>query len=387
MMTDLSSYIGNAEIFPILRFWDFYNHAGVSPLPTTATAALAGYARQIESAAYVNAGWWKKLEETRGLAASLLNCSKEEIAFVRNTSEGLSLVANAVDWRQGDVIVTTGVEYPTNMYPWMHAAGRFGAEVVAVKEETDGEGRRFVSLERILSAAENKRTRVLALSHVEFGSGQRHDLSAIGGFCRERGILFVVDAIQSVGAVPVDVAEMKIDYLSAGGQKWMLSPEGTGLFYCRKELLETTRPLTVGAMSVVNAKDFDHYNFTLRSDAGRFESGGYAMPGLVAMHESLTILAGLGAEAISERLKNLGDRLIDGVQAKGYSIASPRQRRQWSGIVSFSSPKHGHDELAVKLRAEDHVEIVVRHGRLRVAPHFYNTEGQIDRLIGLLPEH
>src|SRR5580704_11270617 len=130
-MSELNSYIGNAEIFPILRHWDFYNHAGVSPLPTPATAAIADYSRHIETAAYINANWWKKLEESRALAAELLNCSKQEIAFVKNTSEGLSLVANAIDWRKGDVVVTTGVEYPTNMYPWMNAGGRFGVDVVA----------------------------------------------------------------------------------------------------------------------------------------------------------------------------------------------------------------------------------------------------------------
>jgi len=185
--------------------------------------------------------------------------------------------------------------------------------------------------------------------------------------------------------VPIDVAEMNIDYLAAGGQKWMLSPEGTGIFYCRKELLEQTRPLTVGAMSVVNAKDFDHYNFVLRSDAARFESGGYPMPGLVAMNASLAMLAGLGAEAISTRLKALGDRLIEGVRNKGYAIASPRHGTQWSGIVSFSAPSGNHDEIAAKLRLEHRIELVVRHGRLRCAAHFYNTEAQIDRLVQMLP--
>jgi cysteine desulfurase / selenocysteine lyase len=385
-MDELKTLVGNADVFPILKNWDFYNHAGVSPQPSAAGQAFVDYVRQITTQSYLNAGWHAKLTETRELAAQLLRCDKQEIAFIKNTSEGLSLVAKSIDWKPGDRIVTTKVEYPTNMYPWIEVAQRYGAEVVAIGEETD-DGRKVVPLETILYAAADKRTKLVALSHVEFGSGQRHDLAAIGRACRERGVLFVVDAIQSLGAVPVDAGTMQIDYLAAGGQKWLLSPEGTGIFYCRRELAEKTRPLTVGALNVVNWLDFDHYDFTLRPDAGRFESGGFNIAGLMAMRESLKILVGLGSEAVSARIKELGDRLIAGVEAKGYAVASPREGEQWSGIISIASNKHSHDQIAADLRQKHRIELVVRHGRLRVAPHFYNTEAQIDRLIDLLPAH
>jgi selenocysteine lyase/cysteine desulfurase len=335
----------------------------------------------------LQADWKGQVDATRAAAAGLLNCEKQEIAFIKNTSEGLSLVAHALDWRPGDRIVTTNVEYPANMYPWMDAAARSQATLVRVQEQTDSAGRRVVPLEQILAAAADARTRLIALSHVEFGSGQRHDLRAIGEFCRGRGILLSVDAIQSLGAVPVDVRRMKIDYLSADGHKWLLGPEGAGIFYCRKELLASTRPLTVGWMNVVNALDFGHYDFTLRPDSGRFECGSHNVPGLLALKQSIDLLCGVGIEAVSQRIKALGDRLIGGLQAKGYAIASPRDGQQWSGIVSFASPRHSHEQIAKTLREEHRVEVAVRQGRIRVSPHFYNTDAQIDRLLELLPGH
>jgi selenocysteine lyase/cysteine desulfurase len=384
-MDQMKSYIGNAEIFPILRCWDFYNHAGVSPLPRPAAHALVDFAYQIQSHAYLDSGWHPQIDETRAAAALMLHCTKQEIAFIKNTSEGLSIVANAIDWKPGDRIVTTNVEYPANIYPWMNVAARFGAEVVQVSEETDANGCKIVPVEKLLDAAARDRTRLVALSHVEFASGQRHDLKTIGQFCRERGILLSIDAIQSLGAVPVDVSEMPIDYLSADGHKWLLSPEAAGIFYCRKELLQKTRPLTVGWMNVVDATNFNRYDFTLRPDSGRFECGSLNVPGLLAMKESLKLLNSLTSEVIAHRLKTLGDRLIAGATAKGYTLASPRGGEQWSGIVSLAT-KRSPEEIVAKLRKEHRIEIMVRHGRLRVAPHFYNTEAQIDRLVGLLPE-
>jgi selenocysteine lyase/cysteine desulfurase len=333
----------------------------------------------------LNANWRPTIDQARGAAARLLNCDKSEIAFVRSTAEGLSIVARGVDWRNGDRIVTTNVEYPTNMYPWMDVARRFGVDLIAVEETTDAKGARVTPLARILEAAAKPGVKAVAISHVEFGSGQRHDLAAIGSFCREREILLIGDAIQSFGAVPIDVKGMKIDYLSAGGQKWLLSPEGTGIFYCRKELLEKTPPLTVGAMSVVNFMDFEHFNYNLKPDAGRFESGGMNVAGLMGMGASLEMFTKIGMAAVSVHIKILGDRLIAGLMKKGYSIACPREGEQWSGIVSFASAKHSHDEIAAKLKKEHRIELVVRHGRLRASPHFYNTEEQIDRLVECLP--
>jgi selenocysteine lyase/cysteine desulfurase len=392
-MSVLTSLIGNAEAFPILKQADFFNHAGVAPLPHAGAEALRAFAHQAESRAYVGSGWHADIEKLRQSAAGLLNCHRDEIAFVKNTSEGISIVANGIDWQFGDKIVTTGVEYPANIYPWMETVRRYGVKLALVEEEDAKEGTtRHVPLEKILEAAADPRTRLVSLSHVEYASGQRHDLRRIGEFCAERKIRFCVDAIQSLGILPVDVKGMGIDYLSADGHKWLLGPEGAGLFYCRRELLEHTRPLMVGWMNVVDALDYGNYDYTLRSDAGRFECGSYNVPGLLAFKASLELLQSAGIDAIGQRVKLLGDVLCEGLRKKGYRIISPRSEgqggeEQWSGIVSFVSPQHSHDKIFLELRKQHRIELAVREGRLRCSPHFYNTEGQIQKLTDLLPWH
>jgi cysteine desulfurase/selenocysteine lyase len=386
--TNLIRYVGNDTEFPILKHWDFFNHAGVAPVPHRTAAAMALHAAQSEAYAYVGQNWYTEIEKLRILTASILNAHRDEIAFVKNTSEGISIVASGLDWQWGDRIVATGVEYPANIYPWMEVARSRGAKLIMVAEETDTDGRKFVPVEKILHEAADPRTRLVSLSHVEFASGQRHDLATIGAFCRRHGKLFNVDAIQSIGILPVDVKAMHIDYLSADGHKWMLGPEGAGIFYCRRELIERTRPLMVGWMNVINAEQYGSYNYILKSDAGRFECGTYNVPGLIGMKASLELLfSRVGLDAISARVKHLTDRLIAGLAAKGYHILSPRGESNWSGIVSFESKKHDHAALFRMLRKDHRTEIALREGRLRAAPHFYNTDEQIDRLIEHLPGH
>jgi cysteine desulfurase / selenocysteine lyase len=383
----VSGITGNAEAFPILREMDFFNHAGVAPLPRVAADAIRKYAEQAETVAYLNTGWYRDVEKLRVLAASLINGHRDEIAFVKNTSEGVATVANGIEWKAGDRIVTTAVEYPANVYPWMDVAARHGAELVMVAEETSADERRRVPLQNIMEEVRHPRTRLVALSHVEFASGQRHDLMTIGRYCRENGKLFAVDAIQSVGVLPVDVQAMCIDYLSADGHKWMLGPEGAGIFYCRRELLKETRPLIVGWMNVINAEKYGDYDFTLKEDAGRFEAGSWNIPGLLALKASLELIAAAGIPVIERYMRTLTDRLIDGLKKIGYVLVSPRSEGEWSGIVSFTSPTHDHQEIFRDLRNEHRTEIAVREGRLRVSAHFYNTEEQIDRFVGRLPGH
>jgi selenocysteine lyase/cysteine desulfurase len=256
-----------------------------------------------------------------------------------------------------------------------------------VPEESSADGARRVPLEHIFDAAAHPRTKLVTLSHVEFASGQRHDLAAVGAFCRSRGILFCVDAIQSLGALPVDVAAMNIDYLSADGHKWLLGPEGAGFFYCRRELLHRTRPLAVGWMNVINAEQYGDYDYTLKPDAARFECGSWSVPVFLSLKASLELLLEAGIDAVSARLRMLTDRLAAGVAAKGYRLASPRAAGEWSGCVSFTSDRHDHHEIFRALRQRHRTEIAVREGRLRVSPHFYNTEAQIDRLLDNLPPH
>ena len=384
-MADISDYIGNREAFPVLNKWDFFNHAGVTPLPRAVSDALRKYAAEAETDTYLAGTWYRDIERLRLLSAQMLNCHRDEIAFIKNTGEGLSIVAHGIDWKRGDRIVTTAVEYPANVYPWMEQVRAHGCELVMVPEESDAKGRKHVPIDRILEEVSHPKTRLVTLSHVEYASGQRHDLVQIGQACRAHEKLFCVDAIQSLCVLPVDVKAMNIDFLSADGHKWLLGPEGAGIFYCRRELIAGMRPPTIGWMNVINPQDYGNYDFTLKPDAGRFECGTYNVPGLLALKAAVELLTGIGVEAISNSLKELTAHLIDGLAKKGYSILSPRDDEQWSGIVSFASPAHPHGPIVEQLRKAHRTEIALREGRLRCSPHFYNTFEQLDRLIEHLP--
>lgn len=362
--------------FPILARWDFFNHAGVAPLCGRAAEALLRYTNEARDDAYLTGHWYDQAETTRKLAAKLIGATPAEIAFIKNTSEGIAFVANGLEWKAGDEIVSTAVEYPANVYPWMDLAQRFGVKHVMVPER----GGRIV-LDELLAAV-NSRTRMISLSHVEYASGFRNDVAAVGSFCRSRGILFCVDAIQSLGVIPADVESMNIDFLSADGHKWLLGPEGAGFFYCRKELLPTLRP-EIGWLNVVNALDFGAYDFTLRSDARRFECGSYNIPGLLALGASLQLIDELGVDFIGRRIQALTDRLCDGLYEKGYSVFSPRGAGESSGIVSFMHPTLDHAPIVRQLMAKK-IALVLREKRLRASPHFYNSFEQIDRLVAAL---
>jgi selenocysteine lyase/cysteine desulfurase len=265
----------------------------------------------------------------------------------------------------------------------MDLAQRFGVKHIMLSEK---DGR--IPTEDVLAAI-GPRTRMVALSHVEYGSGYRNDLAAIGKVCRERGVLLCVDAIQSCGVVPVDVQAMNIDFLSADGHKWLLGPEGLGFFYCRKELITKMRP-EIGWMNVINATDYGDYDFTLRSDAKRFECGSYNLPGIMALGASLELFFEVGLDLVFKRIEALCEQLAAGLEKKGYAIFSPRTKAAGethdprSGIVTFTHPRGNHNKIAADLEAKK-IIVVVRAGRLRASPHFYNTPEQMNRLLEALP--
>lgn len=363
--------------FPITRGWTFFNHAGVAPISARAAAAIEQFAREARDDAYLTGRWYHQLELVRKDAARFLKALPEEIAFVKNTSEGIAFVANGLAWKPGDEIISTAVEYPSNVYPWMDVARRCGV-THRMLPETAGR----IDKETIFDAV-TPRTRLIALSHVEYASGFRHDLGAIGAFCRARGILLCVDGIQACGVVPVDVGEMKIDFLSADGHKWLLGPEGAGIFYCRSELLSSLRP-EIGWMNVINASDYGHYDFTLRHDARRFECGSHNIPGVLALGASLKLLMRVGMDTVAERVLILTDQLCAGLKKKGYEIISSRRPGETSGIVSFKSGGHRHEDIVRALERKKLI-IVEREGRLRASPHFYQSQSDIIRLLSELP--
>lgn len=370
--------------FPSLKRWAFFNHSGVSPVSRRGAEAIRRYLDQSQADVYMTGKWYKQAETTRVAAAKLINADAKEIAFVKNTSEGLSFVANGLSWKQGDEIISTRVEYPANVYPWMDAAQRHGVKHIMISERVSG-GAGRIALEDLFAAV-TPRTRLIAISHVEYASGYRSDLAAIGAFCRERGILFCVDAIQSAGVLPVDVKAMQIDFLSAGGHKWMLGPEGLGIFFCRRELFGELRP-EVGWMNVAHATDYSRHELRLRDDARRFECGGYNIAGVLGLGASLEMLLELGVDMVWQRVYALSGMLVEGLREKGYTVYSPRERaEECSAIVSFYSPVHAPDPIVRELE-EKQIIITKRENRLRAAPHFYQGPLQIQMLLDALPGH
>ena len=365
---------------PVVKQYSFMDHAAVAPLSGRAGTAMRRFLEEAENHGYARGGLYPESKRVRKLASKLVNCHPEELTFVKNTSEGMCHVANGLQFSRGDNIVSTASEFPANVYPWMNLQ-QSGVHFKMVPE--DG-GR--IPLERIVEAIDS-RTRLVTVSAVQYASGFRTDLAALGNACQERGVLFFVDAIQALGCLPIDVKAMKIDFLSADGHKWLLGPEGAGIFYCRQELFGLVRPTGVGWLSVKDAQDFDHFNLEFRDDARRFDGGSYNLAGIWGLGASLEWLLELEIDKIWNRVRMLTDRLAEGVREKGYRVVSSRNPGESSGIVAFVSDTHAHSRLVSHLRQEHRTVIAARRGRLRVSPHFYNTEREIEKLISLLPGH
>lgn len=384
----IDQYIGNADIFPILKRWEYFNHAGASPWPVQTTRAVAAFAEAMSQNAFLGHDWFGEMESLRGLLAQLINAeSKDEVALVRNTSDGISTIASGLEWKAGDRIVSAAVEYPSNVYPWMDVCERHGAELVTVPERIDEAGVARVSEDELLAVADHPRTKLIALSHVQWASGQRMDIERIGRWCRERGVLFAVDVIQSLGVVPVDVQKANVDFLFSGGHKWLMGPAGAGLLYCRREWIERIRSPLVGAMSVVDPFKWE-INFTLRADAGRFETGTHAFSSLAGMKPSVELLLEVGIDAINAQVKRLGDAFAQGVREKGYMVATPREDAVGvGGAVCFTSPTIKPGTIVHEMRDRHRTELAARSGRVRFAPHFYNTIEQVERLVANLLTH
>jgi cysteine desulfurase / selenocysteine lyase len=361
--------------FPVTRRWAFLDHAAVAPIPDVAVQALAEYGTSLaENGVAAVRDWLARVTHVRTLAARLVNApTPDDVYFVPNTTHGVSVVAEGFPWQPGDNVVLPAEEYPANQYPWMNLRGR-GVEVRAVPSR----GPRVSTDD--LRAAMDARTRVLAVSAVEFASGFRTDLDALGGLCREKGVFFFVDAIQALGAFPLDVQRTPIDALSADGHKWMLGPEGAGIGYVRREWVERLHPVGVGANSMARPYAFTTIDFTPKPHAGRWEGGAYNVPGITALGASLDLLLGAGIENVERRVLELTDYLCDRAAAAGLEVFSSRTPGEKSGIVSLVKPGEPADAVAKRCRAAG-VVVASRADRVRVSPHAYNTEAELDRFL------
>lgn len=363
--------------FPVTNRLAFLNHANVAPLSRRACQKLDQWAKDISENGDSHLGeWFEEIESVRAAAARLLGASPAEIAFLKNTSEGLSLVAEGFPWQPGDNMVIVDAEYPANVYPWMHLLSK-SVQTKIVKCR----GPRILIED--LAQAIDDRTRLLSISFVQFSTGFRSDLAAIGALCRARGVDLCVDAIQGLGVFPIDVKAMQIDYLSANSHKWLVSPQGAAIFYASEAKLAKLRPTSVGWKSVANPHEYSKLDFRLAADARRFECGSFIVPSIVALGGSLSLFEEIGITTIRDRVKLVTDYLVERLTSVGAQVLSSREAEEWSGIVSFDVSTM--DAAAAVQRCKDR-NIVISHrdGRLRASPHFYNNHDDIDRLIDSL---
>jgi cysteine desulfurase/selenocysteine lyase len=367
-------------LFPITERAVYLNHAAVSPPPTTTIQAVEAQLRDVQENGSLNFhGWLAVKERARELLAPLLGARPEQVAFVRNTSDGLSTVANGLTWKTGDNIVTFRREFPSNIYPWLRVRDAFGVEV-RMCEERDGR----VDLDELESLIDD-RTRVIAISHVQFASGFRTDLERLGRLARQRDALFVVDVIQALGVVPLNVEAELVDVAAGAGHKWLLSPEGVGYLYLSDRARERIQPTLVGWVSVPNPEDYLNHDQDWNRGALAWETGTGPAALIHGFKASLDLLHQYGPTPIASYLEELTDYLCDRVQTKPYEIVSSRAPGEKSQIVCI---RHRGELSAMALYAhlkQRNIITAPRGDRLRIAPHFYNTRQEIDQLIESLP--
>jgi selenocysteine lyase/cysteine desulfurase len=367
------------KLFPVTRNYVYLNHAAVCPLSSPVYERMQAHLRdQLEHGAAHFRDWLSAIRQARELAGRLINAPAEEIAFAPNTSAGLAMIANGLDWRAGDNVVTADCEFPANVIPWMRIRREFGVEVKMARERDCR-----LDTEEILSLIDD-RTRVVTLSFVEFASGFRNDLATIGRHCRERNVLFVVDAIQGLGALKLDVEECRIDALSADAHKFLLGPEGVALFYVSRRAMERVKPTVVGWLSVNNPEDYLNYEQPFAPGAKRYESGALNTAGVAGLAAAIELFLEVGVERIERHLLDLGDYLCQRLAERGYRVASSRRDGEKSAVICCQHERRSPLEL-YHLLNDRRIITTPRLGRLRISPHFYNTREEIDQLIEALP--
>lgn len=374
-MVELNEY---RALFPSVENQVYLNHAACSPLPLpTLQATQRLLEEQHQYGCRFSSGWGEHVSRIRSTAARFIGASEDEVALTRNTSHGLLLVANGLPWRSGDNMVLPDCEFTANVYPWVTLRSR-GVEL----RFAPAQGNRI--LPEDIAAQMDERTRLVAISAVQFGSGFRCDLHAISSICRERGVLLCVDGIQALGQVPFDVNDPPVDFLSAGGPKWLMSPLGTGIFYCRKPLVEQLAPAFMGWRSTVDPENYFRYDMPWHPTARRFEEATINIPGLLGMQASMELLMEAGLAQIRQHLLHLTDLLAEGLQAKGYVVTSAMaSESERSGILCFKHPNRPVAEMYERL-TEAEVIVSLRGEVIRVSPHFYNTEGDVEALLEAL---
>jgi selenocysteine lyase/cysteine desulfurase len=360
--------------FPVTDSQIYLNHAAVAPLVRPAAEAMKKFADDgmlYGSLHYQT--WLDTYEGVRSAAARMVNVTPAEIALMKNTSEGIATIAMGLDWRPGDRIVAFKEEFPANQYPWRRLESK-GVKIDWLSV-TD-------PLDKIDAAA--KGARLLTISFVQYLTGYRADLRAIGEICHRHGVIYFVDAIQGLGVFPLDARACHIDALAADGHKWLLGPEGCAILYISRELQEQVEPVEFGWTNVAGYNDYGARDMALRKDAGRYECGTLNTIGCFGLRASMEFLLSVGAERMGPMIQALGDQIAEGARRKGYEVLGERTPETGAGIVSFR--KAGVDSTAVVgYLKEQKISAAARAGWVRTSPHFYITAEEIDKVIDCLP--
>ena len=368
--------------FPICAQKTFLAHAAVSPLPRVAVKALVDYAHAAATAGpddYTLA--LKQIRSARETCARMLpGSTPEEIALLGPTSLGLSLFAGGLDWRPGDEVLYYAEDYPANVYPWTDLARR-GVVPRALQPERPGE-----ITPALVESALTRRTRLVALASAYFLNGYRIDVDAIGTLLGKRGVLFSVDAIQTLGAFPLPV--QNVDFLSADAHKWMLGPLASGIVYVKKSRFESLRPILLGASNVRSPDFVAQPEIRFLDTAARYEPGVLNLGPILGMQASLELILAVGPETVSARIGTLVRRLAAGLDELGFEAAGPVEGPNASGILAATHPRAEMSDLFQMLQ-ENRVTASLRHDRqrrgyLRWSPHFYTTDEEVDRALALL---
>ena len=364
-------------MFPVTRLWAYCDHAAVGPLPVPARdAVVAALDAQMHDGSVGIADVESRKEAVRDAVAAAIGASADEIAFMRSTSDGALLVANGLDWRIGDSVIFTDNEFGANAYPWLNLQDR---GVTCKLIHAPQERLTVETLERVATS----RTRVVAVSYVGFSDGYRHDVAAIGAWCRSHGVILALDAMQGFGHLPLDVAAWNVDVCYFGVAKWLLAPQGLSVVYVRRELVDRLRPALCSWRSVKEPMKFLDYTQPFADAARRFDAATINYPAIVGFGESLRLITTAGLADIERHVLRLGDRLIRGAKAAGLAIISDLEPRSRSGIVVIDRGGRSIEELAMRAGSAK-VQATIRETGVRVSPHGYNTEDDIDRVLSVL---
>lgn len=360
-------------LFPVANTVTYLNNATTTPHPTNVVRAIETHLRDridIGNANFLQ--WTEQPALVRAQFARLIGGTPEEIAFAFTASQGLSIVASGLTWREGDNIVIPCFEFPGNVYPWLNLR-RLGVEVRFAGQP---EGR--VSLEDIKRLIDG-RTRLVSVSYVENRNGFRNNLEEIGALCRDRGLFFAVDATHGAGVLPIDVEACHIDALVSSTYKWLLSPVGVGCFYCRRSRWPDIYPVQVGWTSVATPFNQFEYDLTFPDHARRYEIGNLNYHVLHALEAALELIQGIGIDRIAPRVLELTGRLIKELPKAGARLVSAAERERRSSIVTITVPDE--EKLMAHLRARNINVVLFRGCGIRISPHFYNNHEDLDRLI------